>query len=196
MKRVFRLIPLALFAALAVAVSGCGSKTAETSSSSESGAKFVRSGALAFVALDTDLDSSQWQQLDDLAKKFPGRDKVLERIDGALAKHGVDLQDDVEPALGPEVDIAVALGAGGRGKTAAVALTKPDDPDKFKALVSKLNAADENGGPVVYREVDGWYALSDSQASIDRVLADGGQSLADDADVPGRPERAVRETRW
>jgi hypothetical protein len=181
MKRVFRLIPLALLAALAVAVSGCGSKTAETSSSSESGAKFVRSGALAFVALDTDLDSSQWQQLDDLAKKFPGRDKVLERIDGALAKHGVDLQDDVEPALGPEVDIAVALGAGGRGKTAAVALTKPDNSDKFKALVSKLNAADENGGPVVYREVDGWYALSDSQASIDRVLADGGQSLADDA---------------
>lgn len=180
MKRAFRLILLALFAALAVAASGCGSNTVQTSSSSESGAKFVRSGALAFVALNTDLDSSQWQQLDDLAKKFPGRDKVLERIDGALAKHGVDLQDDVEPALGPEVDIAVALGAGGHG-TAAVALTKPDDPDRFKALVAKLNAADEDGKPAVYRRVDGWYALSDSQASIDRVLAGGGKPLADDS---------------
>ena len=180
MKRAFRLIPLALFAALAVAASGCGSNAVQTSSSSESGAKFVRSGVLAFVALNTDLDSSQWQQLDDLAKKFPGRDKVLQRIDGALAKHGVDLQDDVEPALGPEVDIAVALGAGGRD-TAVVALTKPDDPDKFKALVAKLNAADEDGKPVVYRVVDGWYALSDKQTSIDRVLTTGGQTLADDS---------------
>jgi uncharacterized protein DUF3352 len=180
MKPAFRLIPLGVFAALAVAASGCGSTTVQASSSSESGAKFVRSGALAFVALNTDLDSSQWQQLDDLAKKFPGRDKVLQRIDGALAKYGVDLQDDVEPALGPEVDIAVALGAGGRD-SAVVALTRPDDPDKFKALVAKLNAADSEGKPVVYRVVDGWYALSDSQVSIDRVLAGGGQPLADDS---------------
>ena len=180
MKRAFRLIPVALFAALAVAASGCGSNAIQTSSSSESGAKFVRSGVLAFVALNTDLESRQWQQLDDLAKKFPGRDKVLQRIDGALAKHGVDLQDDVEPALGPEVDIAVALGAGGRD-TAVVALTKPDDPDKFKALVAKLNAADEDGKPVVYRVVEGWYALSDKQTSIDRVLTTGGQTLADDS---------------
>ena len=60
-----------------------------------------------------------------------------------------------------------------------VALTKPDDPAKFKALVAKLNAKDSSGQRAVYREVDGWYALSDSQASITQAL-EGNGPLADD----------------
>src|SRR6185437_1788985 len=167
MTRLLRALSIALLAALAVAVSGCGSTGTKASSSSESGAKLVRSGVVAFVTVNSDLESSQWKQLDELAKKFPGRDKVLARIRQAFAKQGVVFKDDVEPALGPEVDLAVALGIGDRG-TAVVALTKPDDPDKLKALVAKLNASDSAGEKAVYREVDGWYALSDQQASIDR----------------------------
>ena len=60
-----------------------------------------------------------------------------------------------------------------------VALTKPDDPAKFKALVAKLNAKDSSGQRAVYREVDGWYALSDSQAAITQAL-EGNGPLADD----------------
>jgi len=60
--------------------------------------------------------------------------------------------------------------AGNESSTKAVALTKPDDPAKFKALVAKLNARDSSGDRAVYREVDGWYAVSDSQASISRAL--------------------------
>ena len=180
MKRLLRALPIALLAALAVTVSGCGGTGTTASSSSESGAKLVRPGVVAFVAVNSDLESSQWKQLDELAKKFPGRDKALARIEQAFTKQGVDFEDDVEPALGPEVDLAVALGTGDR-ETAVVALTKPDDPDKFKALVAKLNASDAAGEKAVYREVDGWYALSDKQASIDRVLASGGETLANDA---------------
>ena len=86
----------------------------------------------------------------------------------------------MKPALGPELDVAV-VSAGNESSTKAVALTKPDDPAKFKALVAKLNAKDSSGDRAVYREVDGWYALSDSQASISRAL-EGNAPLAEDAD--------------
>src|SRR5215470_2051650 len=159
MTRLLKALPIALLAALAVAVSGCGSTGTKASSSGEpAGAKLVRPGVVAFVTVNSDLDSSQWKQLDELAKKFPGRELALARIERAFTKEGVDFKNDVEPALGPEVDVAVALGVGDRD-TAAVALTKPDDPDKFKALVAKLNAKDSSGTKAVYREVDGWYAL-------------------------------------
>jgi hypothetical protein len=69
------------------------------------------------------------------------------------------------------------VSAGDESSTKAVALTKPDDPAKFKALVAKLNAKDSSGDRAVYREVDGWYALSDSQASISRAL-EGNAPLA------------------
>ena len=190
MKRLLRALPIALLAALAVTVSGCGSTGTTASSSSESGAKLVRPGVVAFVTVNSDLESSQWKQLDELAKKFPGRDKALARIEHAFTKQGVDFKDDVEPALGPEVDLAVALGTGDR-ETAVVALTKPDDPDKFKALVAKLNASDSAGEKAVYREVGGWYALSDKQASIARVLASGGETLANDSDLQGGARPAV-----
>jgi hypothetical protein len=181
MRRLLKALPIALLAALAVAVSGCGSTGTKASSSGEpAGAKLVRPGVVAFVSVDSDLESSQWKQLDELAKKFPGRDKALARIERAFTKQGVDFKNDVEPALGPEVDVAVALGVGDRD-TAVVALTKPDDPNKFKALVAKLNAKDSSGEKAVYREVDGWYALSDKQTSIERVLANGGDTLANDA---------------
>ncbi|MDQ2911361.1 MAG: DUF3352 domain-containing protein [Actinomycetota bacterium] len=183
MTRSPRFLAAGLLATLAVAVAGCGGGGAKTSASGESGAKLVRSGALAFVALNSDLGSSQWQQVDDLSKKFPGRSKVLEQIKQAFAKQGVDYDKDIKPALGPEVDVAVVSGASA-GQTSFALLTKPDDAAKFKQLVAKLNASDTgpSAKPAVYTEVDGWYAVSESQAQIDAVLKDsGGQALSEDA---------------
>jgi hypothetical protein len=175
-----RVLIAAHLALLGVLAAGCGGGGSGARGAPPAGANVVRGGVLAFVAVNSDLGSSQWKQLDDLAKKFPGRGKALERMAQTFTTQGVDFEDDVEPALGPQVNVAVALGPGDRG-TALVALTKPDDPAKFKALVAKLNASDSSGGDAVYREVDGWYALSDKQASIDRVLRSGGETLANDA---------------
>ena len=174
-----RLLP---FLALAALLAGCGSTAKNTSSTGGSvpaGASVVRAGVLAFVSADSDLGSSQWQQLDKLAQKFPGRDQAVAKLQQELTKQGVDYQQDVKPALGPELDLAV-VSAGAQSSPKVVALTKPDDPAKFKALVAKLNAKDSSGQRVVYREVDGWYALSDSQASITQAL-EGNGPLADDA---------------
>src|SRR5690349_13584028 len=107
-----RLLPVLALAAL---LAGCGStpKSSSTGGSVPAGASEVRAGALAFVSLNSDLGSDQWQQLDKLAQKFPGRDKAVAQLKQQLTEQGVDYDQDVKPALGPEVDVAVVAGAPG-----------------------------------------------------------------------------------
>lgn len=186
-----RMPALGLVAALTLLATGCGGGPA---ASSESGASLVRADALAYVAIDTDLGSGQWKQLDDLSKRFPGRDLALEKLDQALAKHGVDFDQDVEPAVGPEVDVAVVSG-GTEETTKAVALTQPRDAGKLTDLISKLNAASSDT-TLVYRELDdGWYAVSDSRAAIDEALAGDGPTLEGDSTFEdafqGLPDEAL-----
>jgi Protein of unknown function (DUF3352) len=175
--RLSRVLAAGLFATLALAATGCGSKS-QTGVSTESGATLVRDDALAFVSIDSDLGSSQWKKVDDLSHKFPGRDKALAQLKQELAKDGVDYDKDVKPALGPEVDVAVVTGQT-LEQTTAVLLTKPDDAGKLKELIKKANARDTSGQPAVYREVNGWYAIGESQAAIDRALKNGGGALSD-----------------
>jgi hypothetical protein len=127
-----RLLP---FLALAALLAGCGSasKTSSSGGSIPAGASVVRTGVVAFVSVDSDTGSSQWQQLDKLAQKFPGRDNLVAQLEQKLTAHGVDYDTDVKPALGPELDVGV-VSEGTNASTKAVALTKPDDPAKFKAL--------------------------------------------------------------
>jgi hypothetical protein len=166
----------ALGLALALAASGCGGSKPGTSESS--GSSLVRADTLAFVAIDSDLGSSQWKQVDALSKKFPDRDKALAKLKQSLAGQGLDFDRDVKPALGPEVDIAVAAGPT-LADFAAVGLTQPKDAGKFKALVQKENA--QSGNTIVYRKIGDWYAVSDTQAHIDQVLKGNGKALADES---------------
>src|SRR3954465_7315783 len=170
-----RLLPFLVLAAL---LAGCGSasKTSTSGGSFPAGASVVRPGVLVFVSVDSDTGSSQWQQLDELAQKFPGRDQALKHLQQPFTAPGVDYDNDVKPALGPEVDVAAFSTE--NAIATLVALTKPDDPAKFKALVAKLNAGNDKG---VYREVNAWYLLSPRQAAITQALA-GSDTLADDAD--------------
>jgi len=196
MTRTPRFLTAALLATVAVGLAGCGGGVATTSASGDSGSKLVRSDALAFVAVDSDLGSSQWQQLDELSKKFPGRSKALAQLKQGLAENGVDYEQDVKPALGPEVDI-VAISGPGANQTSAVALTKPKDAAKFKALIAKLNAHDQDPSakPAVYKAIDdGWYAVSESQAQIDAALTDsGGAALSDNSTFKAALEKLPGE---
>ncbi|HEY6835933.1 MAG TPA: DUF3352 domain-containing protein [Gaiellaceae bacterium] len=171
-------ISLGLFAALALLAAGCGGATSVGSGGS--GATLINPNAIAFISVDSDLGSSQWKQVDTLAKKFPGRDLLLQKLGQEFTKNGVDFKNDVEPALGPEVDFAFVPGPTAKD-VAVVGLTKPDDAGKFKDLVKKLNATDTSGQPTVYREVDGWYVISDTQAQIDQALKSGDKSLSDES---------------
>src|ERR1043166_7527577 len=176
--RARRTPPVVVLILLALLAAGCGGAT--NAGSGGSGATLVSPNALAFISVDTDLGSSQWKQVDTLSRKFPGRDLLLQKFDHELAKHGVEFKDDVEPALGPEVDFAFVPGPA-EHDMAIVGLTKPDDADKFKELVKKMNASDPSEQPSVYREVDGWYVIADSQAQIDQALKSGDKSLSDES---------------
>jgi hypothetical protein len=165
---------LVFVAALALVVTGCGGN--KQAAASGSGAKLVRSDVLAFASIDTDFGSGQWKQLDALAQKFPGRDQLIQKIEQSFAGQGVDFDRDVKPALGSELDFAVAAGAT-LNDTTAIALTQPGDEGAFKKLVAKLNS--QPGGKGVYRKLDGgWYAISGSEADIDQVLKGSGGDLA------------------
>ena len=180
LRRTLQLVLLALLAAL-VAGCGGGSDTGTGGGSSiPSGASLVRAGVVAFVSIDSDTGSAQWQQVDELSQKFPGRDKAISRLKQSLSKEGVDYDRDVQPAVGPELDLAIVSG-GTESSTKVVGLTKPDDSAKFKALVEKLNASDSSGDRAVYREVDGWYAIADSQGAITEVLKGDRTALSEDS---------------
>src|SRR5215218_9358144 len=97
----FRTLTGGLLATLALAVAGCGGDGGASGVSSESGAHLVRSGVLAFVSIDSDLGSGQWQQVDTLSKKFPGRSKAIAQLKQSISSEGVDYDQDVKPALGP-----------------------------------------------------------------------------------------------
>src|SRR4051794_38614288 len=87
---------LAAVAAACIAagvVAACGGTTqSQPGGIGQSGAALVDSGALAFVAVDGDLSSSRWQQLDALVKKFPVRDKFLAELKRGLATQQIDYE--------------------------------------------------------------------------------------------------------
>jgi Protein of unknown function (DUF3352) len=175
-----RAILLVFLAALAVVVAGCGGAAQKGKASSTPGATMVTAHALAYVTVSSDLGSSQWKQVDELSQKFPGRDKAIAQIKKSLSAQNVDYTADIKPALGSEVDFAVVNGAT-PSEVSYAALTKPEDPLRFKALVAKLNQ-DSSGPGAVDRDLgNGWFALSKNQQMIDRVVeTNESNSLAHD----------------
>jgi hypothetical protein len=174
-----RLALAALVACAAAIAAGCGGTTAKSGVSGVAGASLVRSGAVAYLALDSDLSSSQWGKVKDLLNKFPDHDKWIHQLKQSLAQQDppIDYDRDLKGALGPEVDVAVVAPA--HGKPVFAALTEPESMDKARELVKKENTS--GSGHAVFREVGSWAVVGESNAAIDQVLKEsGGQSLADD----------------
>ena len=180
---------VALAGALALVAGGCGGT--ETAAS-EGAAGIVPAGVPAYVSVDTDPDSSQWRTVDELASKFPDRQKAVDSIKQELSKEGLDWDKDVKPALGPEVDI-VWLDFANDGEN-IVALLQPEDDAALARAVAKGNAkAEDPSDKAVYEQYKGWTLLSDKQALIDRfeTMAD---TAAETLDQDPAFARAMRST--
>ena len=137
-----RLTRIALLIALALAVSGCGAnKDAATSG----GAEIVPANTSAFVSIDSNLSSDQWQQVDELLRKFPIRSEAIASLRAALEEDsGLDYEQDVEPALGDEIDLVwLDFREGGSN---VVAMTKPKDEAAFRRLIEKGNEKGKDKG--------------------------------------------------
>src|SRR5581483_11252086 len=121
----------------------------------------------AFVAIDSDLGSAQWSSLDSLLSKVG----VLSQLQRRFQQKTGLTWDDLKAALGPELDVVVLPGA---GKPQLVLLTQPADKATFDALLQKARPS------TVAAQMDGWTAVSDSQAALD-ALTGATQHLADDS---------------
>jgi hypothetical protein len=114
----------------------------------------------AFVALSTEFDSDQWKQIEALGAKFPAYASLLAQGREQLSKQGLDFDQDVRPALGPEVDVAwLDL----KNRDDYVLVTKPSDTAKLDALVQKASP------PPARADVNGYAVLAQSKTLVDSV---------------------------
>ncbi len=170
-------IAVLLLLGLAPIAAGCGSSSAATSGSKlgPGAASVVPADALAFVSVDTDLKSVQWRRIDSLTAGLPVRTKALDLVRRALAAKNLDLDRDVKPALGAELDVAV-LGLD-KGKPEAVALVRPSDEGKLRELASKLDRGAER---YTVQRIGDWSVVASSQDAFARIRSvSSGRSLAD-----------------
>ncbi len=142
---------------------GCGGASASSQTVTGDGASITPASAIAFAAVDTDLNSSQWTALKALLDKFPGKAQALTalRQDFEKSSNGVTWEQ-VKSALGSEVDVAVLPGT---TTPSVVGMTKPSDASAFDALVKKATASSTSTLHVA--DYKGWKIFSDKQASLD-----------------------------
>jgi Protein of unknown function (DUF3352) len=164
------LLTLAAGLAVALGVAGCGGGTGAVGGEA---ASIVPAEAAVYVSGNTDFESEEWQQAEALVRKFPDGERAIGKLLEELeAEEGLSFEEDVKPALGPEVALVVLDVT--QEDAAFVGLTQPRDQAKFEEL---LATGDE---PAVSEQVDGWTVFSDKQESIDTFkAARGGETLAD-----------------
>jgi hypothetical protein len=154
---------------LTLPVAACGGDGAATTTLT--GAEMVPADVPFYTSGDTNLDSEQWQAVQDLLDKFPGRDEFLNELREDLADEDVNFERDVRPVLGPEL---------------GVAWLDLDDDESFVGLMqpkdeAKLNALLEKGDdPFVHTQIEGWTVFAESQAVLDRFRKErAGDKLSD-----------------
>ena len=165
---------IVLACALALFLAACGGSEETSATGGESAAAIAPGNATAYIAIDTDLDSDQWEQAQELLDRFPGRERLVGLIQEELGQEDLSWEEDIDPALGPETAIVV-LGA----ENDVVVLTQPDDRAKLDALLARLDEEDDQD--TVVREIDDWTAIAETEAVLDSFEsgADAG-TLADD----------------
>lgn len=167
-----------VIATVAFVAAGCGGGGGAAAGAAGGAAAVAPADSVMFVALDSDLGSSQWQAVDGLFQKLPAHDALLTQLRTSLEqKSGVSWANDVKPALGAELDVAVVPVD---GKPQSVVLTQPADPAKLQALVAKLRSASASStSDIVSAPVGDWTAIAESPAALDAVSG-ATSHLADD----------------
>jgi hypothetical protein len=152
-----RFLRVCLLVGIALLLSGCGAN--KEPGSVPAGAEFAPASAAVYVSGVTDPASSQWEQVDKLLGRFPGREKLLASARKELRKDGQSWERDVKPALGEELNLVVLNFEDPEHNY--VLFTKPKDETKFNKL---LETGDD---PAVHRKIEGWTVFADNEASLD-----------------------------
>src|SRR3954452_13604828 len=144
---------------MALLASGCGGTTAQVAAG---GAELVPATAPVFITVDTDQSSDQWQRIDALARKFPDRQQAIDSFKRQLTQDGLDWDDDVRPALGPELDLVLL---DFDQPKSFVGLIQPRDEAAFARLAEQTAKRDPSNA-VVYEKFHGWTVVAKTHGAI------------------------------
>jgi hypothetical protein len=166
-----RLLALLAVLALVLAAAGCGGGDDEGAAGGDSAATIAPANAAAYLSINTDLESDEWDELNRLLDRFPGKDELIAFLRDSLREQGIELAE-LQAAFGPTVEL-VALGFED-AETDLVGLAQPSDEQKLREVLESGEAQ------FVLREIEGWTAFAESEATLDRFeQARGTDSLAD-----------------
>jgi hypothetical protein len=174
--RVMRVAWAVIVSTLVLVGAGCGSENVGAGESA--GAELLKPGALVYADLDSDPESDQWKQVEELVLRFPDGEKWLAELKKEIESGSDITWEEAHETLGG--DSAVAVYASSMTDAKVVVLLRPDDVDEALKLIERIQK-EEPDDPLITRRVGDWIAASDKEASIDAALkAEDGQALADD----------------
>jgi len=163
-----------LVVALSVALLAAGCGGGAGAGAGGEAAAVVPADVGLYVSVDTDFDGEQWDAASDLVRRFPDGPEALQDVLAEFEEEeGLDFEQDVKPALGPETAFAL-LDLG--DEDSVVGLTQPEDEQKLEQL---LEQGDE---PTVTEDVEGWTVVANTQDVIDRFKQLRGQGMLADSD--------------
>ena len=156
--------------ALAVVVSAGCADSEQASSTVPESASLAPADAIVYATLTTDEGSTQWENAERVLEKIPGaRDGLARAMESALADEELSWEDDIAPALGPELVVVATA------DLKPVVLLQPEDDDKLAALLEKGDQEFVRG------EVDDWVVLAQTQQDLTAYqAAQKRASLADE----------------
>ena len=161
-------IALVLIAALAGTILLCRSSKASPIELTSAG--LVPNDTVLYVAVNTDLDSSQWVSAFKLAEKFGAEDPEQQMQDGATSS-GFDWDDDVKPFLGGDAAIFVRGAFDAEGGIDAGVILRCSNTTKAIAVIREKAA--EQGVTLEKRTyAGGFYEADDLNGAYVAVLDD------------------------
>ncbi|MEA2411231.1 MAG: hypothetical protein QOC77_1792 [Thermoleophilaceae bacterium] len=174
---------LIFLAALALVASGCGTKS--SGSGLDSALRFMPKDAAVVVAIDTNPDGDQWQQVDKLLGKFPFGGQVKQQFKTAFnGRSRLNYDTDIKPLLGNDLVFAVTPVPGTQATPLLVAWKVKDEGAAKKLVQKTAQKAPSIEGAEVYRSSggatfafkDGTLVFSPTQADLTAALKRGAGS--------------------
>jgi hypothetical protein len=206
-----RLSALLLVALLAL-VAGCGSDEKTGSSGDKLGEAlgYMPENSVLVLAIDTDVEGEQYQNVDAMLKKFPFGGQIKSQLQQSISQRGASYEKDIKPLLGAPAVLGTADPASISNNSDN---TTPDkwvvafpgkDGDKLRDFIKKDGQEDgQVGGETAYKSGGTLFVVkgntlvgSEDRGELEAALkrADDGSGLKQDrfdAAFEGLPDKAI-----
>jgi Protein of unknown function (DUF3352) len=191
--------------AVAAALAGCGGSGSSALNNSLS---YIPKDTPFAVAIATDVNGTQYQNLDGIAKRFPFSSRITDSLKQQIKAQGLDYDKDLKPILGNDFVVGApdAKSFGGNGSNRFVGALKAKDSGKLNDLVKRdsKKIGEEHGATLyqgqnatdVVAVKDGTLIVAGSRADLSAALArqDGGSHLDQktfDSTIEGLPGDSI-----